>query len=166
MTTRLDPRREYHKITALCVLLLIVVWIGHIAGCSSTSEQPGGDGMPQFEAAPVTISGELELSNGTVVDLGAGVVLAGGEGIFVRRLDLDLSGGVLMDARPQMAHVEWRSSQLGQVWTRCATTTFDVLQWSVTVRPPLSQACGTPGLVDVRYAPFRPDAPDDTDTAP
>jgi hypothetical protein len=159
MTTRpveTHELRPFFVYVGLGVFLLALAWIA--AGCTGTTDQTKGAGMPQFDAAPVAISGQLELSNGTVVDLALGNIVAGGEGLFVRRLDVDVSGGVLMDGKPQTAAVEWRSSQLGEVWTRCALTTFDVLQWRVQVRPPLSQACGTPGLVEVRYLPFR-DAP-------
>ena len=136
-------------------LFLALVLVAIVAGCSATTEQHE-TAMPTVEAGPWHIAGQLELSNGVVVDIGAAKVLTSEEGLTVRRLDLDVSGGVLVDGAPQTAAFEYRGAR-GAEWLQCLLMTADVAQWQAQVRFPLSPACGKAGLVELRYAPFRPE---------
>jgi hypothetical protein len=154
--------REVERLMWLVGLFITLILVAiSLAGCAT---EPAGQGvtMPQFEPAPVAIEGALELSDGTVVDLGAGVVLAGADGLYVRRFDLDVKGGVLADKSPILAAFEYHSQQAGEVWTRCLDITLDVGQWRPVIRAPLSASCGTPGLVRIELAGF----PGDDGAAP
>jgi hypothetical protein len=144
-----NPTREYRKILAVCVLLILIVWIGHVTGCSAAGEQA----KPVVEPAPLAFSGQLEFADGSVVELHTGQFLSGGDGKAVRRMDFDLSGGVLADGQPQMMTVEYRSTLHGE-WVRCGRVAFDVLGCTVSFALALQGECA-PEPMGVACRPFQ-----------
>jgi hypothetical protein len=144
------------------LLLMTVAIIGALiwltGGCSASS----GEQMPVIEPAPLTLDGQLEFADGSVIDLKTGLFLAGGEGKVVRRMDLDLDGGVLVDGSPQMMRVEYRSNLHGD-WVRCGRVEFDVMNCTVTFPVPLHDSCAK-GDIAVSCRPFRVKAADEPPT--
>ncbi|MHC4648137.1 MAG: hypothetical protein ACYTBJ_21970 [Planctomycetota bacterium] len=148
----LNPKTEYRKIVFVCLLLILIVWVGHVTGCTPASEG-GAPNLPVLEPAPLSFNGQLEFADGSVVDLQTGLFLTGGEGKAVERVDFDLTGGVLADGSPQLMTVQYRSHKHGE-WVRCGSVKVDVMQCAVTFTVPFHESCGAADI-GVECRPFR-----------
>jgi hypothetical protein len=129
-------------------IFVALVLVAIVAGCGTTPAA-----MPEVEFSSATITGQLELTDGTVIDLATGVTVAGESGVTAKRLDLDVAAVVLVDKRPQGVTLESRNHRVGE-WIRCLAGGLDVAGWHARGRWALHPSCGDSGLTELVYRPF------------